>query len=73
MLLGGGDKVTENRLESAGKKMQDFGKKGQKLGGTLTVLITIPIILTIWLGVWGAVIGGLIFIIGLAGALSKKE
>ncbi len=56
-----------------GEKMQEIGKKTQRLGGILTVLITIPIALTIFFGPAGAVIGGVIFIAGLVGVLKKKD
>lgn len=56
---------------STQEKFEATGKKVQKVGMWLTVLLTIPILLFVFLGVLGAVIGGVIFLVGMV-ALFKK-
>lgn len=62
----------KNKVEEAGKKIEDFGKKTQQLGCLLTVLITIPILLTVFLGIPGLIIGSIIAILGIVGQFKKK-
>ncbi len=56
----------ENKLRAAGEKMQ-------RLGCMLTVLLTVPILLTLFLGIPGLIIGGLVFVLGLAGFLGSGK
>lgn len=59
-------------MDSTQQKVEAAGKKVQKVGLWLTVLITIPILLTVFLGVLGTAIGGVIVIAGLVGLFTKK-
>ena len=60
------------KLEEAGKKMQDTGKKMQNMGCALTIMLTIPIVLTVFLGIPGAIIGGVVFLVGAISMFKKK-
>ena len=55
------------------KKLEETGKKLQKIGCLLTVAITVPIVLTVLLGVPGLIIGIIIAVVAVASMLGKKE
>jgi uncharacterized membrane protein len=56
------------KLENAGAKMQDVGKKLNRIANILILCVTIPILLTVFLGTTGLIIGGVVFLIGLGRA-----
>jgi len=55
------------------KKIDETGKKLQNIGCFLTLILTVPIVLTFILGVPGLIIGSIIALIAILGALAKKE
>lgn len=54
------------------KKLEETGKKIQKIGCLLTLAVTVPIVLTALFGVPGLIIGVFIALIAIVGMLSKK-
>ena len=55
------------------KKLEETGKKLEKIGCFLTLVLTVPIVLTIFFGIPGLAIGIIIALITVIGALSKKQ
>jgi len=55
------------------KKIEETGKKLQKIGCLLTLAVTVPIVLTAFLGIPGLVIGIFIALIAVVSMLRKKE
>jgi len=54
------------------KKLEETGKKLQKVGCLLTIAVTVPIVLTVLLGVPGLIIGIFIAVVAVVSMLSKK-
>lgn len=62
-----------NKVEKTAENMKKTGKKMEKLGCLLTLVITIPIILTVIMGPWGTAIGVIIAILAVVGAVKGNK
>jgi hypothetical protein len=54
-------------------KTQEIGNKIQRVGKTLTWMLTVPILLTVFFGTVGMVIGGVIFVLVVVGLFAPKK
>lgn len=59
--------------KSTAEKMNETGKKVQKVGCLLTLIITIPLLLTVFFGIFGFIIGAIIFSLGLVSMFQTKK
>lgn len=61
-----GDEIKTIQEDSRNK-----GRKIRRIGWTLTWMITLPLLLSVFLGIFGMIIGGIIFLIGVARIIKR--